>query len=142
MRLDPTTLQIETILAPFLLASRAAARVSAVSPDWLTAITSVSLEISGLRYLNSEEWSTHTGTRARKKRLNELQGLKQTVVFYESPHRILKTLEDMLECLGNRQIAIGREVTKKFEEIIRATPEELIKVFEARKPRGEFVLIF
>ena len=79
---------------------------------------------------------------ARKKRLNELKGLKQTVVFYESPHRILKTLEDMLECLGNRQIAIGREVTKKFEEVLRGDISILIEKFKALKPRGEFVVIF
>ena len=79
---------------------------------------------------------------ARKKRLNELKGLKQTVVFYESPHRILKTLGDMLECLGNRQIAIGREVTKKFEEVLRGDISILIEKFKALKPRGEFVVIF
>lgn len=79
---------------------------------------------------------------ARKKRLNELKSLKQTIVFYESPHRILKTLEDMFECLGNRQIAIGREVTKKFEEVLRGDIRALTAKFKASRPRGEFVVIF
>ena len=79
---------------------------------------------------------------SRKKRLEWLKGLGTTIVVYESPHRLLKTLRDMKEVLGDKKIAIVREVTKKFEEVIRATPEELIKAFEARKPRGEFVLIF
>ena len=78
----------------------------------------------------------------RKKRLEWLKGLEATIVVYESPHRLLKTLGDMREVLGDRKIALVREVTKKFEEVIQATPEELIKIFEARKPRGEFVLIF
>ncbi|MDD5138542.1 MAG: 16S rRNA (cytidine(1402)-2'-O)-methyltransferase [Candidatus Omnitrophica bacterium] len=56
---------------------------------------------------------------ARKKRLKELAGLKATVVAYESPHRILATLEDMREVLKERPVAVVREITKKFEEVLR-----------------------
>ena len=56
---------------------------------------------------------------ARKKRLKELALLKATVVAYESPHRILATLEDMREILGKRPVAVVREITKKFEEVLR-----------------------
>jgi len=78
----------------------------------------------------------------RKKRLTWLKGLGTTIVVYESPHRLLKTLEDMAEILGDKKIVVAREITKKFEEAIQAGPQELIKRFKASKPRGEFVLMF
>lgn len=79
---------------------------------------------------------------ARKKELKNLKSLKMTVVLYESPHRILKTLEDMLDVLGNRPIAIVREVTKKFEEVARGDIKTLLEKFKASKPKGEFVVVF
>ncbi len=83
-----------------------------------------------------------TKSAARKKRLLWLKGLGVTIVFYESPHRILKTLQDMEDILGSVNIVVMRELTKKFEEILTATPEELLKRFKLTKPKGEFVLIF
>ncbi len=79
---------------------------------------------------------------ARKNRLIWLKGLEVTVVVYESPHRILKTLEDMQEVLGNARIVVAREITKKFEEVIRANISDVIQRFKESKPKGEFVLIF
>lgn len=79
---------------------------------------------------------------ARKKKLQSLKKLEATVVLYESPHRILATLQDMQEVLGNRKIAIAREVTKKFEEVIRGDIATLRSTLKASKPRGEFVVIF
>ena len=79
---------------------------------------------------------------ARKKRLKELGALGVTVVLYESPHRIVKTLQDICEVLGNRPLAIVREVTKKFEEVLRQDCETLLEKFKAAKPKGEFVIIF
>ncbi len=80
---------------------------------------------------------------ARKKRLLELKGRKETIVLYESPHRIVKTLQDMRDCLGGgRKIAIGREVTKKFEEVLRNDIDGMIERFTQSIPRGEFVVIF
>lgn len=79
---------------------------------------------------------------ARKNRLTWLSNLKTTIVAYESPHRILKTLEDMREVLGDRQIVVAREITKKFEEVIRAGISSIIERFRQTKPRGEFVIIF
>lgn len=78
---------------------------------------------------------------ARRKILAGLKTEKKTVVFYESPHRILKTFRDMNEILGNREIVIVRELTKKFEEILRITVEKAIVYFEKAKPKGEFVII-
>lgn len=80
---------------------------------------------------------------ARKRRLEALKSLDATAVLYESPHRILKTLEDMQEVLGPlRQAAIAREVTKKFEEVLKGDIETLLKRLKSSKPRGEFVIIF
>jgi 16S rRNA (cytidine1402-2'-O)-methyltransferase len=77
----------------------------------------------------------------RKKRLEELQKEKRTLIFYESPHRLLKTLEDISEILGERKMAVARELTKKFEEIKRDTSSEIREYFEKSKVRGELVLV-
>lgn len=75
----------------------------------------------------------------RKKELEEIKNLKTTLIFYEAPHRIIKTLNDIKEVLGNRQISISREISKKFEEVYRGTIEEVIK--ELDEVKGELVLI-
>lgn len=78
---------------------------------------------------------------ARKKRLSQFKDEKRTVIFYESPHRILKTLYDILETLGDIRISVMRELTKKFEEILRDKVSVLIANFEKGKPRGEFLVV-
>lgn len=75
----------------------------------------------------------------RKKELNNLKDVPFTVVFYESPHRIDKTLEDIYEVFGNRKITIARELTKIHEEFIRSTLKDLVE--EKREYIGEMVLI-
>ena len=75
----------------------------------------------------------------RKKELNNLKEVPFTVVFYESPHRIDKTLEDIYEVFGNRKITIARELTKIHEEFIRSTLKDLVE--EKREYIGEMVLI-
>jgi 16S rRNA (cytidine1402-2'-O)-methyltransferase len=80
-------------------------------------------------------------TQARKNRLKELSVLRLTIVLYESCHRILKTLQDIQEVYGDKEIVCARELTKKFEEIIRAKPSFILSHFSARPPKGEFVLI-
>jgi len=79
---------------------------------------------------------------ARKKRLLSFSEEKRTIIIYESPHRILKTLKDIIETLGDIQIACTREITKKFEEVKRESASTLIRDFEETKPRGEFVIVF
>jgi len=81
-------------------------------------------------------------TVARKKRLTELKNEKRTVIVYESPHRVKATLKDMHEVFGNIYMACIREATKKFEEVLRASVEDLMAVFADRSPRGEFVFVF
>lgn len=77
----------------------------------------------------------------RRKRLEEIRAEKRTVIFYESCHRLLKSLRDMQEILGERPIVVLREMTKKFEEIIRGDSHSLLQHFQQQKPRGEFVLV-
>lgn len=83
----------------------------------------------------------------RKKFLQELEvatkNLKQvkTVVFYESPHRLIKTLQTVKEVFGDVDIVIARELTKLHEEVVRGTVEEMLVYFNKVKPRGEFVTV-
>lgn len=77
----------------------------------------------------------------RRKRLEEIKNEKKTIIFYESPHRLKETLNDMLKYLGNRKIAVNRELTKKYQEIIREDIETVIEIFNNREVKGEFVLI-
>ncbi len=75
----------------------------------------------------------------KKKELENLKNYKETIVFYESPHRIKKTLTLMYDILGNRHIALCRELTKKHEEIIRGTVAEIIGITDELK--GEMVIV-
>jgi len=78
---------------------------------------------------------------ARKKKLESLNAEKRTMVFYESPHRLLKCLNDMLSVFGDIKIVCVRELTKVFEEVRRQPIKELIEHFQKEKPRGEFVIL-
>ena len=77
----------------------------------------------------------------RKKRLEELMDCKNTIIFYEAPHRLLKTLESIKTVFGNRKMSISREITKKFEQTIRDDIEGIINHFTEINPKGEFVLV-
>jgi 16S rRNA (cytidine1402-2'-O)-methyltransferase len=79
--------------------------------------------------------------KGRRTRLKELSLETKTLVLYESPHRLLRTLNDLLEALGDRRMAVGRELTKKFEEMIRGNISEMIHIFSGRKIQGEFVFV-
>ncbi|MCX5711108.1 MAG: 16S rRNA (cytidine(1402)-2'-O)-methyltransferase [Candidatus Omnitrophica bacterium] len=78
---------------------------------------------------------------ARQNKLKELAKFKKTIVFYESCHRILGTLEDIEKIFGDREIIVARELTKKFEEITRAKPAEIFAKFQKNPPRGEFCVV-
>lgn len=83
-------------------------------------------------FLNSKESK-------RKKELELLKSTSYPIIFYEAPHRLIKTLNNIHEILGNRKIAIVREISKKYEEVIRGTVENILKTVENIK--GEIVLI-
>ena len=77
----------------------------------------------------------------RRAHLEEVKTEKRTMVFYEAPHKLQRTLADMLECWGDRKIALCREITKLHEECFRTTLSEAIAHYEEHPPRGEFVLV-
>ena len=81
----------------------------------------------------------------KKGRQTKLKGLteeERTMVFYESPHRIIKTLNQFMEYFGEeRSISISREISKIFEETKRGTVKDILQHFEQKKPKGEFVII-
>ena len=79
--------------------------------------------------------------KGRVKRLKELAAYKVTIVIFEGPHRVLKSLIDLKDTLGDRKAAIGREMTKLNEEFIRGNLSDLIASFNKRKPKGEFVIL-
>lgn len=79
---------------------------------------------------------------ARKKLLASLIDEPRTLIFYESPHRLMKSLQDIAEVFGNRDIVIARELTKKFEEILRGpAPQVLAELQKRNKIKGEFVIL-
>lgn len=129
---------------PGFLAARAAHRAGhtvAVIPGPDAATTA--LVASGLpcdRYVFEGFLPKKKG---RKTRLNELADEERTVIFYESPYRVVKLLEELNNCWGgDRWGAVGRELTKKFEEIVRGRLRELLEEFEGRPElKGEFVVI-
>ncbi len=80
----------------------------------------------------------------KKERKQQLEAIKEdvrTLIFYEAPHKLKTTLTDMLQILGNRNICIAREMTKKFEELIRCTLQEALALLEQQPLKGEIVLI-
>ncbi|MCX8130778.1 MAG: 16S rRNA (cytidine(1402)-2'-O)-methyltransferase [Clostridia bacterium] len=79
--------------------------------------------------------------RARKERISSLKGETRTIILYEAPHKLIYTLKDLFDELGDRRIALARELTKRFEEIIRCSLSEAINKYTDEPPKGEFVLI-
>lgn len=80
--------------------------------------------------------------KGRQTKLNELKEEKRTLIFYESPHKITRTLKDLAETFGTeRKASLSREITKKFEETLRGTLSELHKISETRNLKGEMVLV-
>jgi 16S rRNA (cytidine1402-2'-O)-methyltransferase len=80
--------------------------------------------------------------KGRKTKLEKLSEEERTMVFYESPHKLLKTLKDFSNSFGpERKVSISRELTKIYEETIRLSLENAVKLFTEKPPKGEFVII-
>jgi 16S rRNA (cytidine1402-2'-O)-methyltransferase len=77
----------------------------------------------------------------KRKALARLQAEEGTAIIYESPFRIVKTLTEIVKILGDRQVAICREMTKKFEEVIRGRAKEVLEKLQTRSIKGEIVLV-
>lgn len=80
--------------------------------------------------------------KGRAKRLAQLSGEERTMIFYESPYRVVKALEQFGETFGaEREISVSREITKKFEQTVRGTIAEVLEYFRGHEPKGEFVMV-
>lgn len=80
--------------------------------------------------------------KGRQKRLKALSSEDRTMIFYESPYKILKTLQQFTEHFGSdREVSISREISKIYEETLHGTLEEMIAHFDIKKPKGEFVIV-
>ena len=77
----------------------------------------------------------------RKRILEGLQKETRTIILYEAPHHLIKTLEELQEALGNRRITLCRELTKKYEEGQRTTIDKVLEYYKDKEPRGEYVLV-
>ena len=82
-----------------------------------------------------------TSKNERKNRLTEIKNEMRTIIFYEAPHKLIATLEDLYETFGQRRLTLCRELTKKNEEIIYTTTEGAIQIYREKQPRGEYVLV-
>jgi len=80
-------------------------------------------------------------SKKRRDLLKELEHVRETIIFYESPHRISETLRDILEILGDREIVLTRELTKVYEEIIRGKVSDILNQVGDRTPKGEITLV-
>jgi 16S rRNA (cytidine1402-2'-O)-methyltransferase len=78
---------------------------------------------------------------ACEKRLRQLSTIEATLIVYESPYRVLRTLEKLCLIFPDRNIVVAREITKKFEEYRRGTPTEVLAHFQKHPPKGEFVIL-
>lgn len=80
--------------------------------------------------------------KGRNKRLQQLSTEERTIIFYESPYRVVKTLQQLGEVFGTeREVSVSRELTKKFEQTVRGTLTEVSAHFKTHEPKGEFVII-
>jgi len=79
--------------------------------------------------------------KGRRTRLLSLKEESRTLILYEAPHRLLRTLKDLYDVLGDRSIAVCRELTKKFEEITRGTITTVLEQFSRKAIKGELVLV-
>jgi 16S rRNA (cytidine1402-2'-O)-methyltransferase len=127
----------------FYLVRAAIAENIAVAPVPGASALLAALVASGLptdRFI-FENFLPNKGTQ-RRKIFESLKNEPRTVVFYETPHRIVKTLEDIKATLGGVRIVIARELTKIHEEFLRGSAQELLAHFATHPPRGEMVILF
>lgn len=79
--------------------------------------------------------------RTRQERLKQLKDETRTIIFYEAPHKLPYTLKDMYNAWGERRIALARELTKRYEEVIRCNLSEAAERYQVETPKGEFVVV-
>ena len=98
--------------------------------------------VSGLNTSRfSFEGFLSTNKVSRNEHLNQVKGSQNTLIFYEAPHKLLSTLRDMLRTLGDRKIALCKELTKLHEQVFRTTLSQAVEHYTQNPPKGEFVLV-
>ena len=111
-----------------------------VVPGPVAAITALVLSGLSTRYYHFEGFLPNSGS-DRKKRLKKLPEYDETIVLYEAPHRLKKLVSELKdEGFGNSRASFCRELTKKYEEVIRMTIDEAVAYYEENEPRGEYVV--
>mgnify|MGYP000893906677 CR=1 FL=1 len=86
-------------------------------------------------------WKAGSEKKEKQWILDELKNESRTIIIYEAPHRLVRTLEELKEALGNRRLTICRELTKKYEEAYRTTFAEALLRYETEAPKGECVIV-
>ncbi|MBR6677015.1 MAG: 16S rRNA (cytidine(1402)-2'-O)-methyltransferase, partial [Clostridia bacterium] len=109
-------------------------------PGCCAAITALALSALTTGRFAFEGFIT-TNRHDRRERLTALKYEERTMIFYEAPHKLRQTLDDILEFMGDRRITLCREMTKLNEEIIRTTVSEAVEMYKEKNPRGEYVLV-
>ena len=110
-------------------------------PGPCAAITALSISGQATRRFCFEGFLS-TAKKSRKEHLESLKTETRTMIFYEAPHKLLSTLEDLTEAFGeNRPISLCRELTKLHEEVVRTTLGEAVTKYTENPPKGEFVLV-
>ena len=109
-------------------------------PGCCAAVTALALSALTTGRFAFEGFIT-TNRHDRRERLTALKYEERTMIFYEAPHKLRQTLDDVLEFMGDRKITLCREMTKLNEEIIRTTVSEAIEMYKEKNPRGEYVLV-
>lgn len=109
-------------------------------PGPAACITALTLSGLGTRRFCFEAFLP-TDKKEKQWILTELQNETRTIIIYEAPHRLVKTLGELLEALGNRRITICRELTKRYETAFRTTFLEALKTYETEDPKGECVIV-
>ena len=77
----------------------------------------------------------------RKRRLGEIKEEKRTAIYFESPYRLIKALDDIHEVLGERPICVAKELTKQFEEVFRGTAAQIKQILSTKVVKGEYVIV-
>ena len=112
-----------------------------VEPIPGTSALLVALSVSGLPTERFVFEGFLPKKKGRKSLLGKLSKEERTIILYESPYRILKTLKEIKAIFGERKVSVGRELTKVFEEFIRGSVSEVIAHFEKVKPKGELTIV-
>ncbi len=109
-------------------------------PGAAACITALTLSGLGTRRFCFEAFLP-ADKKERAEILEELREESRTIILYEAPHHLVKTLQELNEVMGNRRLTLCRELTKKFETVLPTTIEEALGMYESEEPRGEYVLV-